>query len=150
MAGDSSVLTLSAALRAPESASAALTVYAAAGAIVRTARVQLAVSAAVVSVLLAPASVTVSAGRSATVAVQTSLQSGVTGPVELSATGAPAVVTISFEPSVVTAGSSSVQTIVAAQDAAATATSCTLHARFGSNARELPLPLTVLSAPTVS
>ncbi len=108
-----------------------------------------AVTAAGVSVLLAPGSMTVSAGRSATVAVQTSVQSGVAGPIELSATGAPAGITISFEPSVVTAGRSSVLTISASPSAAAAATSCTVHARFGSVARELPLPLTILSAPAV-
>jgi len=81
----------------------------------------------------------VSAGRSSTVEVRTSLQRGLPASVELSATGAAAGVTLSFDPSVIAAGGFSVLTIMASQDAAAIATNCTVHARFGSSTRELLL-----------
>jgi uncharacterized protein (TIGR03382 family) len=112
--------------------------------------VQLAVSGADVAVALAPASVSVSAGRSSTVEVRTSLQRGLPASVELSATGAPAGVTLSFDPPVIAAGSFSVLTIMASQDAAAIVTNCTVHARFGSSTRELLLPIAVVALPTVT
>jgi hypothetical protein len=150
MAGDSAVLTLSAVASAPETASAALTVRAAAESIARAVQVQVAISSADVAVALVPASVSVGAGHSSTVEVRTSLQRGLAASVALSATGVPAGVTLSFEPPVIAAGASSVLTIAASQDAAGIATNCTVRARFGASTRESQLRIAVLATPTVT
>jgi hypothetical protein len=70
--------------------------------------------------------------------------------VKLSATGAPAGVTLSFEPPAVAIGNSAVLTVAASPDASAVETDCTIGARFGASLDELPLHIVVVAVPTVS
>jgi hypothetical protein len=148
MAGHPATLTLSAAASAPPTQSATLTINAASGTVAHTSSVVLSVSSAGISIALTPAAVSVTAGSSATVAVQTN--PGPAGVVKLSATGAPAGVTLSFEPPAVAIGNSAVLTVAASPDASAVETDCTIGARFGASLDELPLHIVVVAVPTVS
>ncbi|MEU3462545.1 discoidin domain-containing protein [Streptomyces sp. NPDC006733] len=76
------------------------------------------------SLALNPAAGSVTAGASTTSTVSVAAASGTAEPVTLSATGAPAGVSVSFAPSTVTAGGTSVMTVSAT--AAATAGSAAL------------------------
>jgi subtilisin-like proprotein convertase family protein len=100
-----------------------------------------------------PTSVTVNAGTNATYTVGSAVQSGVAQSISLSATGLPAGVTASFNPSTITAGGSSTLTLTVPSTQAASTTQFTITGTGASATHTVSASLTINNnnqAPTVT
>jgi F5/8 type C domain/Ricin-type beta-trefoil lectin domain len=92
---------------------------------------------------VSPGSGSVTAGGSATATVSTSVVSGTAPSVKLSASGAPAGVTVSFNPSSVTAGGASTMTVATTAAAAAGTAAITVTGVAASATHTAAFTLTV-------
>ena len=96
--------------------------------------------------LSSPASsVSLTAGNSATATISLNAQGGFSAPVTLSATGAPAGVTITFSSPTVTSSQPVTATFTAASSTSAGTNTVTIAGSGGGLSRNLALPLTVVS-----
>ncbi len=95
------------------------------------------------TVSLQPASGSVTAGGSTTATVSTAVVSGAPGSVALSATGAPAGVTVSFTPASVTAGATSTMTVSTTAGAASGPATITVTAKAAAATHAAAYVLTI-------
>lgn len=100
------------------------------------------------SVSLSPASGSVNAGSSATATVNTAVTSGSAQSISLSASGAPAGVTVSFSPSSVTAGTSSAVTFATSSSTANGTYPITITGTAASGTQSATYTLTVSGGTT--
>ncbi|MFI0719437.1 glycosyl hydrolase family 8 [Streptomyces sp. NPDC021224] len=98
------------------------------------------------SVSLSPASGSTAPGGTQSSTVGTQVTSGAAQSVALTATGAPAGVTVSFSPATVTAGGTAAMTVSAGSGAAAGTYPVTVHATAASGSRTAVYTLTVTPA----
>ena len=140
----SSALTLSTSFAA-KAGNYPITLAATGGGITKTAMVTLTVNPAPSFILTAPASISVAAGKSATVTVIAQALAGFNAPVTLSATGLPAKVTASFNPqSIAAPGSgSSVVTLKTISGVVVGSSKITITVTGGGLTRSVTVTLTV-------
>ena len=95
------------------------------------------------SVAVSPTSATVAAGSSTTIKVTTAVVSGTPGTITFGATGLPAGVTASFNPTSTSAGGSSTLTLTASATAASATASVTVSGQSSTKTHTASVSLTV-------
>ncbi|HEX6488684.1 MAG TPA: hypothetical protein VF137_07410 [Candidatus Dormibacteraeota bacterium] len=151
-AGSSSTLTLTAASNAPASSSTTFTVTGTGTSNTHTATASVTVNAAPppndFSISISPTSQTATAGGSSiTYTVSTAVVSGTAETISLAASGQPSGVTVSLNPTSVTAGNSSTMTVTATSSAAPGTYTLTVTGTAPSATHAATTGLTVASPP---